>query len=129
MPARDCRDWRRLLSAFIEGDMPAEEASLVSRHLETCAGCRREAAELRRTVEVLRRLPQEPAPPEILRGVRQAIRASRRRASPAAWAWARWARVAAPAAAVLLVGLAALLLPQRHAVLREEAVRPPRQLA
>jgi hypothetical protein len=126
MGTNDCRECRALLSPFIEGELPPKEAANLARHLEICRECRREMEELRRTVELLRGLPQEPAPPEILRGVREAIRRPSLRTRWESWTFAWWPRAVAQAAVVLLVGLTVVLVQQRLPVLREVALQPPR---
>jgi hypothetical protein len=54
--------FRRELSAFIDGQLDAGERARVQRHLETCAACRAELAELQSTVRLLRLVPTV-APP------------------------------------------------------------------
>jgi anti-sigma factor RsiW len=41
---------RQKLSAYLEGDLPAAERVVVDRHLEGCAACRTELAQLRSTL-------------------------------------------------------------------------------
>ena len=49
---------RELLSAYVDGQVSASEASRVQEHLAACAECRRELEALRATVSLLRSLPQ-----------------------------------------------------------------------
>lgn len=42
----DCREVRRLLLDYLEGELGAAEAEMVKAHLEVCPVCRREADEL-----------------------------------------------------------------------------------
>jgi len=51
-----------MLSAYIDGELSASEVELVERHLKECAACARSLETLRATVELVRRLPQVPAP-------------------------------------------------------------------
>ncbi len=123
MRTEDCRDCRELLSPFIEGELGEAEARRLARHLEECPPCRRALEELRRTVNALHLLPQEPPPPEILRAVRAVIRRPSLWARWESWTLAWWPRALVQAAAVVLVALSAVLLQQRYPTLREEAAR------
>jgi hypothetical protein len=51
-----------LLSAYLDGQVTADERVALDRHLATCAGCRRQLDELNWTVELLRELPAVPVP-------------------------------------------------------------------
>jgi len=77
----DCRDARRRLSDFLEGDLPAAVAEELSGHFQTCGEC----AEVARTLDALRNhlrnLQPLPAPPELLARVRETV--ARESASPA----------------------------------------------
>lgn len=46
------------LSAYLDGAVSTDESEQIAGHLSTCAHCRRELAELRTTVALLRGLPQ-----------------------------------------------------------------------
>ena len=89
---------RRLLSTFVDGSASGAERVEVEAHLSGCEACRMEADALRATVDLLAALPEavpsrsfaldrEPEPVQSV--------------SPLVWT----ARVAAPAAALLLVAL------------------------
>jgi Putative zinc-finger len=63
--AEHATDWdaqREMLSAFLDGRLTAEEDEALRRHLETCSRCHEELNELRRTVALLRALPQPALP-------------------------------------------------------------------
>lgn len=46
-----------LLSAFIDGELSIEEATLVEKHLRQCSACAQELETLRQTVNLVRQLP------------------------------------------------------------------------
>jgi anti-sigma factor (TIGR02949 family) len=51
-----CRQVRRTLQAFLDGEVPADRAEQVAAHLESCARCSVEAEILDRVIAALRRL-------------------------------------------------------------------------
>lgn len=68
------------LSAYALGSLDAEESARVEAHLESCAGCRSELAELRQATDALDRLPVETFvhdPPEGDQALRRALRRMR----------------------------------------------------
>ena len=89
---------RELLSSYIDGEVSDSERRRVERHLSGCEECRRELESLRLTVAALRQMPEIQAtrsfaisaPPEPVRG---------------GLGWVLGVRLAASAAAVVLVGL------------------------
>jgi anti-sigma factor RsiW len=51
-----CHEVRRVLQAFLDGEIGAEAADLVAAHLESCTRCRFEADTLARVITELRRV-------------------------------------------------------------------------
>lgn len=51
-----------LLSAYIDGEVTRQEASLVEHHLQECGSCSEELASLQWTVNLLREVPPVPVP-------------------------------------------------------------------
>ena len=49
----ECRRWRKLLGAYLLGQLEPEEKAELESHLEGCPECRAEEAELRSVVELL----------------------------------------------------------------------------
>jgi len=53
----------KLLSDYVDGDLELREMARVRDHLDSCATCARTEAELRRTVAMVRSLPNDVEPP------------------------------------------------------------------
>ena len=49
----DCQKIQDNLSAYLDGELPAEDARQVERHVEECAVCRDLLRELRSVADVL----------------------------------------------------------------------------
>ena len=106
---------RELLSAYIDGQVSASEASRVQKHLAACAECRRELEALRATVSLLRSLPQ--VQPSRSFALAEAPEPADRR-WPVAWG----ARAAMSVAGLVL---AALLVGDAVGLVRQETGREP----
>jgi len=120
----DCQKIQDNLSAYLDGELPAEDARQVERHVEECAVCRDLLRELRSVADVLGELPHESAPAGLTEELQSQVERrlllargseDRELVSGADRALARerppaWPRVAAVAACLLLaVGVAVLL--------------------
>jgi hypothetical protein len=104
---------RARFSALIDGALPAREAADVEGHLEHCAACRTDLAQLRATVRLL----QEVEPVQVPEGFAAGVRGRLEQLSHAAPSrpWARWRitwpqirwswKTAAAAASVALVAI------------------------
>ena len=93
-----------LLPGRLDGSLEEGRAPEVETHLRDCPGCAAEAEALKETLTLLRNLPPEKAPPELLEGVRRRIAAETGRGDAGKGLFAS-ARVRIPleaAAAVLL---------------------------
>ena len=106
---------RELLSAYVDGQVSASEASRVQEHLAACAECRRELEALRATVSLLRSLPQ--VQPSRSFALAEAPEPAGRR-WPVAWG----ARAAMSVAGLVL---AALLVGDAVGLVRQETGREP----
>ncbi len=106
---------RELLSAYVDGQVSASEASHVQEHLAACAECRRELKALRATVSLLRSLPQ--VQPSRSFALAEAPEPADRR-WPVAWG----ARAAMSVAGLVL---AALLVGDAVGLVRQETGREP----
>jgi anti-sigma factor (TIGR02949 family) len=51
-----CRQVRRILQAFLDGEVTADRAEQIAAHLESCTRCNVEAEILDRVIAALRRL-------------------------------------------------------------------------
>lgn len=54
--------WRSLLSPYLDNRLPPAQRQRLEEHLAACEKCREELAELRATVMLLQRFPQEEVP-------------------------------------------------------------------
>lgn len=95
-----CDSWMEKLDAYIDGELPADEARALNEHLKQCASCGAEG--LRRVQQ--KRMVQAAAfkfkPDAAFRArIQKQIAAPKR----SAWSW-RWLPVLATVAAVLIVG-------------------------
>jgi len=99
-----CRTARRMLSAYLDGDLAEVEQARVAAHLEGCTECRAEASALKGAASALRTLSAVGSAPELTDDLRRrlAARAPRR----LSWRWA-CAGVAAVAAVAVWFWLAA----------------------
>jgi hypothetical protein len=71
-----------MLAAYRRDDWPTADLAAFSRHLASCADCRRAEVDYRRTGEMIRHLPSITPPPEFREAVFAAIRAEERRLAP-----------------------------------------------
>jgi hypothetical protein len=93
-----CTDARARLPGLLYGDLSADEAAAVQKHLAGCPACRQEQAALEGVRRLLDHAPPPPAVHVDLPRLYAAAAAHRRRA----WRWRRGLAVAGVAAAVLL---------------------------
>lgn len=96
---------RERLDEWLDGELPADEAAALSRHLDACAECRGEAA-LKRRLGAALFAPEPPPDPRATEAfVRRVMSRVEEDAAPA------WRRLAGRALAPALgLGLAGLLL-------------------
>jgi hypothetical protein len=71
-----------MLAAYRRDDWPTADLAAFSRHLASCANCRRAEVDYRRTGEMIRHLPSITPPPEFREAVFAAIRAEEHRLAP-----------------------------------------------
>jgi anti-sigma factor (TIGR02949 family) len=60
-----CHDVSAVIDAYLDGELPADEAATVARHLETCASCGQRLEQRKALSLLLRRLPYYDAPPQL----------------------------------------------------------------
>ena len=69
-----CREFVELVTDYLEGVLPARERDRFEAHLSECDGCERYLESMRRTVEVLRTLPEPPPDPDTYDALLHAFR-------------------------------------------------------
>lgn len=68
---------RRLLerlSAYLDGDLPANECDAIARHAKTCRSCAAMLSDLKRTTGLCRHAASQPLPAAVRRRARLKIR-------------------------------------------------------
>jgi len=104
----DCRKGRRLIDAYVAGELGADAAREVAAHLETCAQCRAQAAQYDGAASALRELAEESLTADygfyrsLSKRLDRVDRARLAKSAPAV-RWYFLGSVAAAAAAVLLL--------------------------
>ena len=101
----NCTDWEERLALYAGGDLAAEQAAEVERHLADCAGCQMFASGLRASLELLEGAHEEVPEPAHFAAVRYRVRAQLERERRPLWRRA-WAYGFAAVAAALLVAVA-----------------------
>jgi predicted anti-sigma-YlaC factor YlaD len=61
-----CKEITELATDYLDKDLPWRKRLQVRAHLWMCAHCRRYMEQMRMVVELMRRLPAEPLPPQLL---------------------------------------------------------------
>lgn len=69
-----CEEALDILEPYLDGDLPAAEASRLREHLERCPDCAAELELAGRIQRELRSLPEHDCPPEVIERVRQSGR-------------------------------------------------------
>jgi anti-sigma factor RsiW len=59
-----CQEVVELITDYLEGALPSDEASLFEQHLNLCEGCVRYVAQIRTTVAAVGRLTPQHVPAE-----------------------------------------------------------------
>ena len=73
-----CQEVVELVSDYLEGALPEEEATLVEQHLNFCDGCVWYVDQIRATVATAGRIREEDVPPETRASLLAAFRDWRR---------------------------------------------------
>ncbi len=73
-----CREVVEILGDYLEGAMAPEDRARLEEHLAECDGCTSYLEQLRTTIGLSGRLPEEPVPPETMAPLLEAFRAWRR---------------------------------------------------
>jgi anti-sigma factor RsiW len=54
-----CEEFVELVTAYLEGTLPAEDRVAFDEHMALCAGCDRYLTQFRATIDLLGELPEE----------------------------------------------------------------------
>jgi anti-sigma factor RsiW len=101
-----CEAARRLLHAYVDGELDVVKSLEVEAHLNDCAACAREEANLRALHAALDNSAlYHEAPAQLARKVRTALRDARRTEAGRRWAFRRYSWAGAAAAAVLVIAI------------------------
>ncbi|NYE58407.1 DUF4349 domain-containing protein [Carboxydothermus ferrireducens] len=104
----ECNEVRELLSAYIDGEVTAEEKKQVERHLQSCAGCREAYGQYVDMGAVLKMLPfLEPDTP-LKEKVQDKIKYKRNILNRLIWS--EWVAVAVAVVLICALGLTAISL-------------------
>jgi anti-sigma factor (TIGR02949 family) len=98
----NCQENQDQLSAYLDGELTADETAAVRDHLAACPACARELDELRRAIDAVKALPPIQAPADLKGKIMAQIESEAARA-PASTPWRKLWPVAA--AVALAVGL------------------------
>lgn len=100
-----CAATRERLSAYVDGELPPDQAAEIAEHLSSCAACAREYEAVLKTVQTLREGLVRHHAPDVLRArIRAALRDERAEVAPAVRAdWRVPWRAAAAALVVAVV--------------------------
>lgn len=99
----ECDKVRQLLGAYVDNELPPEDANRVKEHLKGCAECAREAAELSKVKQLVQSLPRQNAPAELSGKIRGQIAKCQKPQSMSAFWRYRWAIASLASAAVILI--------------------------
>ena len=103
-----CTHVKRRLSAYLDREVSGEDNTFISRHLDTCPGCRQELERLTRLSGDLALIEDVEVQPYFMTRLGQRI-ADREAKHAAPWWGPKWIRRwATPAGAVAFIALAAL---------------------
>ena len=101
-----CRIIRKRLPQFVQGLLPAAEARGMADHIQACAACRQETAEIKKVWTALGKLPAPETAVTRFPQVLERIDACEHKRAGLRWAWISLFRpsFASAAAAIMLIG-------------------------
>ena len=68
-----CRELVELLIDFLDGELPEDRRRHIEQHLEFCPPCLTYLKTYKVTIQLTRRLPDVPPPPELLERLKAAL--------------------------------------------------------
>lgn len=77
-----CRELAELLIDFLADELPPEHKERIESHLRCCPPCVTYVETYQLTIQLTRRLPSAPLPPELEARLRQALESLRRQGDP-----------------------------------------------
>ncbi|UCD63971.1 MAG: zf-HC2 domain-containing protein [Candidatus Zixiibacteriota bacterium] len=66
----NCREFEDLLTAYLDGEIPANKRRFFERHMESCERCQAEMSTYENCARLFQRFIKDEAPPE---GLRKAV--------------------------------------------------------
>jgi anti-sigma factor (TIGR02949 family) len=72
-----CRELVELLLEFLDGELPEDRRLRLESHLALCEPCLKYLETYKVTIQLTRRLPDAPPPPELLERLKAALREER----------------------------------------------------
>jgi anti-sigma factor RsiW len=69
----NCRELAELLLDYVQGELEPDVCSHIQRHLSQCSPCVTYLETYRITIQLSRRLPAAPMPPELIERLRAAL--------------------------------------------------------
>lgn len=102
-----CQGVMNLLSEYMDGQLDTFQQQKIEAHLEVCDVCRLELEELQESMRLFKHLPEISPPPELRRQLfdtinEEAVQAQKRQGVFIRLARAKWSRVVAAAAIIIL---------------------------
>ena len=74
LPEMPCRELVELVTEYLEGTLPAEDRMRFEAHLGECEYCTTYLDQMRTTIRLVGRIPEESVEPEAMHGLRAAFR-------------------------------------------------------
>jgi len=74
----ECRQIAELLGDYLDGSLPPETRELIDFHIDGCAPCVAFLNTYRGTVDVARKLPDIPIPPELKKRLLTVLKSTKR---------------------------------------------------
>ena len=100
-----CENWKEKLDAYVDGELPADEAAALDEHVRGCASCAAEALRIVQEKRAVQRAGQRfTADPAFRARIQKIVAAPR----STRWSW-RWLPALVAATAVVLIGSAFLI--------------------
>jgi anti-sigma factor RsiW len=80
-----CSDAKQKFNGWVDGELPKEAAADLSRHIQGCNACAREAEALKQLAATLDRLPAAPAPAHLSQSTMRRFRQEMKKPGLVEW--------------------------------------------